>query len=271
MPEINPQLLNLFAQTNALLEPIRDWQINQQVAGIWERREVFRQRGLPCPPAGGDGAARVSAHEKANRLERSGAVVYSRTKGKRSHWRLSQGEYLRLAFWTLRDGLPETHLAMRAIEANWKRGAVTCPDKSSRWASVSEAILTGCDEIDDPTMRSDLVVRLEEMLAPAMAFDWVRSHSDVAGRVKYQLTPQGWKTLKSFPTFEPPEYDSDFACQTADEYEVELRREREAIGAIRGQSNHVVVPARSIELPDVEPAPPILDATANPILDWSDE
>lgn len=268
MPEINPQLLSLFAQTNAIVEPVRHWNDNTNVAGIFERRQQFYKHGLPCPVAGGDGANRVAANERANRLERSGVVRYSRHGGKRTHWKLSQAEYLRIGFWCLLDGLEHTELAMRAIAANWERGAVACPDKSSRSAPVSEAILSGCDACSDQKQRSRLVNRLAEMLGPALAFGWVSSWGDTAGRVAYHLTGPGWETLRSFPKFDEPEYESNFACQTADTYHIELARECDALQSLKGQGNHVVIPGRPISTPGIEPCPPILDHDAKPIWDW---
>jgi len=268
--DIDPQLLQLFAATNALFTPVRDWSTNSHAAAVWERQEAYLKRGIPCPVGGGSGAERVAASEAATRLERSGVVAYARSKGKRTHWKLSREEYLRIGYWCLLDGLAKTQLAMRAIAANWRRGAVINPDKVSPWAMVSEAVLTGCDLTTDQALRAALVFRLEEMLLPAMVFGWVGSGSDTQGRVAYQLRPEGWKVLDSFPVFEAPKYDSKFANKTADRYSEFFDQERDALRSIKADAKAVVIPLSTIGRPDVEPAPPILDGNARPIGDWED-
>jgi hypothetical protein len=175
MHEINAKLLGLFAAENALFTPIRDWSENRQVSGVMERRVEFRKRGMPIVSNGGDGATRAAVHAEANALERSGAVKYVRASGKRVAWKLSQDEYLRIAFWSLLDGLDATELAMKGIQGNWAAGAVINPLKGSPWAMVAESTLSGCDSVTDEALRSKLIMRVEEMLLPAMAFGWVRA------------------------------------------------------------------------------------------------
>lgn len=186
-PEIRGELLDLLAETDALFEPIRDWSSTRRNAAIIKARRQFHERGIPFRVAGGTGAERTAATRQADELERSQLVAFSRRRGRRTTWKLSDPEDWRLRWWTHQAEVHEVALALFAVDvvSATLEGAI-CP----------EIRLTGGRGWDGEP--SEQLLGVEELLLPALVRDFATSHSDRHGRVGYGLTDSGRKFLASW-------------------------------------------------------------------------
>ena len=88
--------INLLAETDATFEPTRDWSNPPNVVAIIERRGDFHRFGLPIPKGGCSSTARTRFADQMGGVERSGRVIFHRTNGTRTHWRLSDAGDWRL-------------------------------------------------------------------------------------------------------------------------------------------------------------------------------
>lgn len=183
-PEIRSELLDLLAEVDALFEPIRDWSSTRRNAAIIKARRQFHERGIPFRTAGGTGSERTAATRAADELEATKLVVFSRRRGRRTTWKLSEAEDWRLRWWTHQAEVHEMALALFAVDvvSATLEGAI-CP----------EIRLTGGRGWDGEP--SEQLLGIEELLLPALVRDFVVSHSDHHGRVGYSLTDSGRKFL----------------------------------------------------------------------------
>ena len=242
------ELLTLLAETDALFSPLRGgrkkWR--PQVMGeIVNRREDFHRIGLPIPRSdGGDGGERKERSRNFDRLEKTGLVVFHRTRGRRSHWKLSD-----TADWALRRqagwyDYPEMLTAMLAINALTDFGLVAYHN------CVMEQFLALPPDKYTQTHKAKLAcVQVEEVLYPALVRDWVCSVLSVRGVITYYLTDAGKQFLNNpvEPSIDWPEYSSeDFDCYTDTLFAAEAN-----LKTIKpAHENHIYIPIGEGDWPD---------------------
>jgi hypothetical protein len=256
--DIAPQLIELLAKTDALLAPCRCMP-PVAVAGVVERREEYHRRGIPMFAGGGSGADRVAAHRQANEWERSGIVRFSRRKGVRAFWRLSDSEDWRLRFWAMLPGEPEMVFALQALRSHIAAGHTY--RETSR--SVPETALAG-----EPLTKAT-ICGVEDVLAPAFSRGFADSQADTVGLIWYTLTEAGERFLDDWkaPVFKPPvKASSRIMNETGDAYVESLRAALVDRKAWRGEPGHVAIPLSCGFFPRKPPGcRPIVDAKGAPI------
>ena len=199
---MDKQLIILLAEIDALWAPIRGEWPSPGPNAILERREDFSKLGLPIPRGGGDAADRKRFEREIDRLEKSGRVIFHRTNGRRTHYRLSD-----MADWQLRrqatgSDYPEMHTAMIALQALEDAG-YTNRGMVSEWGL---AIAPGDDGLSDEAKMAAL--RVEDILLAALTRGLVRSWSSGYGANVYHLSDEGREFLKhpAEPEVDWPEY-----------------------------------------------------------------
>jgi hypothetical protein len=230
----DPALIALLGATDALLAPCRALP-RATVAGVLERRVEFHNRGLPMS-GGGSGADRVAAHRACNNWERQGVVKFSRRRGIRTLWRLSDMEDWRLRFWSMLPGESEMVCVLSAMLEHIAAGHTY--RESTRL--VPETALS-----PKPLCKA-AICGLEDILAPAFVRGFATSCSDADQLAWwYELTAAGeqfvcgWKA----PSFVPPtKPDRQLLNSTADAYTEALHSGLQDRRAWRGEPTHTPVP-----------------------------
>jgi hypothetical protein len=223
-------LIELLAATDALFQPIRDWRNNRYAAAIVEARRRFTREGLAYR-SGGDPGERKAKERAADAWERAGMVTFHRSRGKRSHWRLTDtADWMMRRLATFGD-FPEMLTAMLAIDRHERM------PHEARMNWVPEWWLTGANYDEaDAQLRWTTV---QEILAPALCRGLVEAWSDCHGRTAYQLTDRGREFLAgpAVPSIDWPEYDTkanDLYLAAFDRATADLKR-------LTSQPNHVAV------------------------------
>lgn len=199
--------IELLAEADELLRPVRNWASNGHVVARLERREDFRRRGLPFR-SGGDAATRKQGERSADQLERSGLVTFHRHAGKRTHARPTDVGDQTLRSLCGLPGLSEMMVALLALRAHEDRPHE--PEDNV----VPETWLAGLNGWGSRD-GGLLLVTVEECLAPALVRGWVAAWSDQEGRVAYRLTHNGRHALdrgvRQFPETSLPEFSPEGA------------------------------------------------------------
>ena len=188
-------LIGILAESDVIHEPIRNWADLQQVSAIAELRRDFRQFGLPLARLGLDSVARKKVEQLRDLLEKSGAAIFHRTLGRRSHWRLSDA----------------TDWRIRSIATGWRFS-----DCLTALLALRELTDCGCTNgkhvgdwhLADATVKknADRIHDVASILVPAAVRGWVSNWSDGQGRTGYRLTSAGRKFLDQ-PIKPPVETD----------------------------------------------------------------
>ena len=205
-PTLLPDLIPLVATVDAVFAPVRRYTDAQGHRALELRDEFEVHGGVPYSPSG-DSAERKQANRTADDLEAAGLVEFSRSRGRRKHWRLSDaGEWAMRAYCGL-PGVRPMHVALLAIQDNERAGYLNT-------GHVPETALTGCDWGDRGA--DDAILLVEQLLAPAFSCGYVGSNSDCEGHVGYALTRAGHKWLACPPP--PPSDLPAFSSRANDRY-----------------------------------------------------
>jgi hypothetical protein len=229
-PEALTPLISLLAATDALWEPVRNWSDNRRVVAIMERREEFRRDGVPIAMGGGSANERKTFERQLDQIQATEFVQVSRTRGKRTHWRLTDSTDWQLRSLCQWSGFPEMVSAMLAVQANDQ------PDyHTGDW--VLAAIP---DDTDEERLRQRCC-EIEWAILPALVRGLATSWSDCNGAVKYEVTQAGLKFLDNPnpPQVELPEYDTD----ANEAYLAELQKTRDELKTAKPtHQNAVAIP-----------------------------
>jgi hypothetical protein len=213
---------------------------------------MFLRKGLPIEPAGGSAAARKRQERELDRLRDS--VAFSRTGGRRTHWKLRDAADWRLRRIATSGDFPEMTSALTALAIHEKHAEETGDNL------VPETWLAGAEwGAPEAAVR---LLHLEEVFAPALCRGLTTAWSDREGRVAYALTAAGREFLRSpvaprvrWPNFSP-EAVEHYAAARADE------EERLAV-SIPSLTGHVAIPLSAGAWPEDSeraPIPPIFKA-----------
>ena len=178
-------LIELLAQSDAIFEPIRDWQNTKRVLACLELRDDFHRFGLPLPKLGLDFGERKRVEQLRDRLEKLGAVIFHRTLGRRTHWKLVDKTDWRLRGIATGYGFRDCLTAMLLLQALTDAGCV-----NGRY--VGDWHIAGVTASDKT---ADRIHTVASVLVPAMVRGWVSNWSDGDGRTGYRLTSAGREFL----------------------------------------------------------------------------
>ena len=175
-------LIGILAESDVIHEPIRDWTGTRRVAAIAELRADFRQFGLPLARLGLDSVARKKVEQLRDLLEKSGAAIFHRTLGRRSHWRLSDATDWRIRSIATGYGYFDCLAGLLAL-----RELTDCGCTNGK--HVGDWHIAG--GVTAPSKNADRIHDVASILAPAMARGWATNWSDIQGRNGYRLTASG--------------------------------------------------------------------------------
>ena len=197
------QLISLLAETDSVFEPTRSWSNPSQISAVMDRRKDFHRRGLSLPRHG-DGSDHKRVERERDKLEKTKLVVFHRTNGRRSHWKLSNSTdwfLRRLATWSdfseavtilvAVDSLTDDHHTNGRHVADWALALQPGDDGQS---------VEACDK----------VAHVGELALPALCRGWLSSWSDIRGANGYAITNAGKAFLASpkAPDLDWPDYSS---------------------------------------------------------------
>lgn len=223
--------IELLAQTDALFHPGRyGLGCDKHVVGIYEIREVFCEHGF-LYRAGGSEQKRKEGENSADELEKSGAVIFRRYRGRRTRWKLSDSEDWRLRRSCTWSDYEPMLVLMYAVQAHESAGY-------GNEGFVPEWTLSGVTDSTDDTKANYLNSFLEEIASAGLCRNLIESKSDGHGAVGYRLSDTGREFLRNPapPAIDWPEYVqslNDFYFHALDEARESLK------SVVSAYTNHV--------------------------------
>jgi len=218
MTDLQRLAVEILAATDVLFTPFRDWgQLSDGTpvaTAIRERRRDYFASGLPLFSAGANAAERQAHGRNLDTLRRRGILEIrgrSRTRGLRL---TTAGEArLRALVGTYSLQRPQPWLLLELIDTLGP-------------SHVLEFDLVTIDRQHQCTLVELVLVEL--FAQPMLCRDWLRSHTDLRGRVGYLLTDQGRAALAAGPPDAPddlPECD-EAAVEVYDQHFRRMLAER---------------------------------------------